>query len=79
MMMQAGSIPGFAQWIKGLALLHPAAAQITYAAWILLCCGLDPALLWLWCRPAAAALIQLLAQELPYASGVVIRRKTNKN
>ena len=29
--------------------------------------GCDPALLWLWCRPAAAALIQPLAWEAPYA------------
>ena len=28
-------------------------------------CGSDPALLWLWCRPAAAALILPLAWELP--------------
>ena len=27
--------------------------------------GLDPVLLWLWCRPAAAAQIRSLAQELP--------------
>ena len=31
-------------------------------------CSLDLALLWLWRRPAAAALIQPLAQELPYAA-----------
>ena len=31
--------------------------------------GLDPMLLWLWCRPAAAAPIQSLAWELPYAIG----------
>ena len=31
-------------------------------------CGLDPALLWMWFRPSAEALIQPLAQELPYAS-----------
>ena len=31
--------------------------------------GLDPTWLWLWCRPAAAALIQPLAWELPYATG----------
>ena len=30
----------------------------------------DPALLWLWCRPAATALIQPLAWEPPYATGV---------
>ena len=31
--------------------------------------GADPALLWLWHRPAAAAQIQLLAWEPPYAAG----------
>ena len=30
----------------------------------------DPVLLWLWCRPAAAAPIQPLAWEPPYAIGV---------
>ena len=34
----------------------------------------DPALLWLWCRPAAAALIQPLAWELPYAIGAAVKR-----
>ena len=32
--------------------------------------GLDPALLWLWCRLVAAALIRPLAWEPPYAEGV---------
>ena len=32
--------------------------------------GLDPALLWLWHRPAATALIQPLVWELPYGVGV---------
>ena len=31
--------------------------------------GWDPELLWLWCRPAATALIQPLAREPPYAAG----------
>ena len=31
----------------------------------------------LWCRLAAAALIQLLAWELPYAAGVALKRKKN--
>ena len=31
-------------------------------------CGSDLALLWLWCRLAAAAPIGCLAQELPYAA-----------
>ena len=37
-------------------------------------CGLDPAWLWLCCRPAAAALIQPLAWELPCATGVALKR-----
>ena len=32
----------------------------------------DPALLWLWGRPAAVAPIQPLAWELPYAAGVAV-------
>ena len=37
--------------------------------------GWDPALLWLWCRPAAAALIRPLAWELLYATGAALKRK----
>ena len=35
----------------------------------------DPALLWLWYRPAAVALIQPLAWELPYATGATLKKK----
>ena len=35
----------------------------------------DLALLWLWCRPAAAAPIQSLAWELPYAEGVALKQQ----
>ena len=35
----------------------------------------DQALLWLWCRLAAAAVIRPLAWELPYAMGVALKRK----
>ena len=38
-------------------------------------CASDLVLLWLWCRPAAAALIQSLAQESPYATGMALKRK----
>ena len=41
-------------------------------------CGLDLALLWLWCRPAAEALIQPLAWELPYAAGVALKKKKKR-
>ena len=40
--------------------------------------GLDLALLWLWCRPAAAAPIQCLAWKLPYAPGAALKRKKKK-
>ena len=38
----------------------------------------NPALLWLWYRPTAAALIQPLAWELPYAAGVALESKKKK-
>ena len=40
--------------------------------------GLDPVWLWLWHRLAAAALIQLLAWELPYAEYVALKKKEKK-
>ena len=38
----------------------------------------DRALLWLWHRLAAAAPIQPLAWELPYATGVALKRQKKK-
>ena len=38
--------------------------------------GLDLALLWLWRRPAVAALIQPLAWKLLYAAGVALKSKS---
>ena len=35
----------------------------------------DPALLWLWCRPAAVAPIGPLAWEPPYAVGAALKRQ----
>ena len=40
--------------------------------------GLDPTLLWLWCKSAAIAPIQPLAWELPYATGVALERQKDK-
>ena len=40
--------------------------------------GFDPALLWLWRRPAATALIQPIAWEPPYAVGVALKRQKKK-
>ena len=36
--------------------------------------GSDPALLWLWCRPAATAPIRPLAWEPPYAEGAALEK-----
>ena len=40
--------------------------------------GLDPVLLWLWCRPRTTAPIQPLAWEPAYAAGAALRRKKKK-
>ena len=40
--------------------------------------SLDPELLWLWCRPAATALIQPLVWEFPYAAGATLKRLKKK-
>ena len=40
----------------------------------------DLVLLWLWCRPVATAPVRPLVWELPYATGVALKRqKQNKN
>ena len=62
-----GSIPGLIQCVKDLALLQ----AMVYVERF----GLDWALLWLWCRPAAAAPIRLLAKELLYAAGIAVKRR----
>ena len=36
--------------------------------------GLDPELMWLWCRSAAEAPIQSLAWELSYTMGVALKK-----
>ena len=38
----------------------------------------DPALLWLWCRPAAIAPIQPPEWELPCATGAALKSKREK-
>ena len=40
--------------------------------------GSDPTSLWLWCRLAATALIQLLVWVPPYAMGVALKRQKQK-
>ena len=38
----------------------------------------DPVLLRLWCRPAAAVLVQTLDWELPQATGVALKKKKER-
>ena len=40
--------------------------------------GLDLALPWLWCRPAAVTPIRPLAWEPPHAAGVALKREKKK-
>ena len=40
---------------------------------------MDLALPWLWCRPAASALIRPLAWDPPYATGVALKGPKTKN
>ena len=40
--------------------------------------GWDPALLWLWCRPAATAPIRPLAWEPPYAAGAALDKEEKR-
>ena len=37
-------------------------------------CGLDPTLLWLWCRPVDSDPIGPSAWEPPYATGAALKR-----
>ena len=64
-----GLIPGLTQWVKDLALPQAAAwhrSQMQLESGLL-------SLLWLWCRPAAAAPIR------PLAWGLRCGPKTGKN
>ena len=63
----AGQVLGLTQWVKGsgIAMSYGVGHR----------CHLGSALLWLWSSPAAAALIQPLAWELPYVTGAALKKQ----
>ena len=63
------SIPGLAQWVK---------IQWCRKLWCRSQMQLRSIVVWLWCRPAAAAPIWPLAQELPYTTGTALKKKKER-
>ena len=62
---------GLAQWVKDLAL--PMSHGVGHRR------SSNPALLWLWCRQAAVALVRPLVWEPPYATDAALKKKAKKN
>ena len=65
-----GAIPGLTQGIKGSGIAMSCGEGCRR--------GWDPTLLWLWCKPAAVALIRPLVWEPPYAMDVGLKRQKKK-
>ena len=63
-------IPGLPQWVKR--------SSIAVSCGVGRRRGSDLALLWLWRRPAAVALIRPLAWERPYAAGTALKKSKKK-
>ena len=66
--MQVRSLPLLSDYRPGVVISWGAGRR----------CGSDLALLWPWCRPAPAALIQPLAWEPPHALGAALKGLTKK-
>ena len=66
-------------WVQSLALLSGLRIQHCHSCGVSCRHSLDPVLLWLWSRPAATALIPLLAWEIPYAAGAALKKRQKKN
>ena len=70
-----------AQWLTNPTRNHEVVGSIPgLAQWVAVSCGVghrrgsDPALLWLWHRPATTARIRPLAWEPPYAVEVALEK-----
>ena len=64
--------------VQSLALLSGLKIRCCMSCGVGLRRGSDPALLWLWYRPAAVVSTQPLAWELLYATGVALKSKKKK-
>ena len=64
-------------WVPSLALLRELRIRPCRELWCS-CRRSDPVLLWLWCRPAAVALIWPLVWGPPYAVGAALKKKNKK-
>ena len=71
------SVVSMRMWVWSLASLSGLRIQHCRKLGVGLRCGLNPEVLWLWRRPASAALILPLAWELPYAVDMTLKRKSN--
>ena len=70
----------FLAWCSGLSIwhFHSCGSDSFPVLETSICCGSDCKLLCLWHRLVAAASIQPLAQELPYATGGALKKKKKR-
>ena len=66
-------------WVRSLASVGELRISVAVSCGVGGWHGSDLALLWLWCRLAAAAPIRFLAWEPPYAMGMALKRQKQTN